>query len=165
MPESNFPGVRKFRKVTFASWRKVEKSQKVTFASCRKVEKSQKVTFASCRKVGKSQKVTCKSWLPEGLNFSRVVAFYIGFSGWSVYQKLDFFLKINISLHNCASKKIRSIRYDASLYLLSWKSREHLYVRPQKSTRSPPLKATDFFGCFFVFCTDVSWTSKIKDID
>ena len=79
--------------------------------------------------------------------------------------KIDFSLKINISLHNCDSKKTCSIRYDANLYHLSWKSRKHLYLRPQNRTRSRPPKAADFFGCFFVFCTDVSWTSKINDID
>ena len=36
------------------------------------------------------------------------------------------------------------------------------YCRPQNSRRSRPPKAADFFGCYFVVCTDVSWASKIK---
>ena len=32
---------------------------------------------------------------------------------------------------------------------------KHLYLRPQNRRRSPPPKAADFFGCYFVFCTDV----------
>ena len=39
-----------------------------------------------------------------------------GFSGWSVYQKLEFSLKINISLHNWTSKHICSIRYTQYVY-------------------------------------------------
>ena len=81
-------------------------------------------------------------------------------------SKTWFSLKTMILLHNGASKKICSIRYDAYLYLLSWKSRKHSYLILQNSTRSRPPKAADFFGSlFFVFSRDVSWTSKIKDID
>ena len=32
---------------------------------------------------------------------------------------------------------------------------KHLYLRPQNSRRSRPPKAADFFGRYFVFCTDV----------
>ena len=81
------------------------------------------------------------------------------------YQKSDFSLKIDILLHNWASKWIYSIRYDAYLYCLFWMPRKHLYLRPQINRRSRPPKAADFFGRFFVFCTDVSWASKIKNID
>ena len=76
--------------------------------------------------------------------------------------KIKLFLENQYLPHNCASKKICSIRYDANLYLLSWKSRKHLYLRPQKSTRSPPPKAADFFGCFFVFCKVNSCKSRIR---
>ena len=80
-------------------------------------------------------------------------------------SKTCFSLKTMILLYNWASKKICSIRYDAYLYLLSWKSRKHLYKRRKNSRRSPPPSAADFLCCFEVLNTDVSWTSKIKDID
>ena len=81
------------------------------------------------------------------------------------YQKSDFSLRIDILLHNWASKWIYSIRYDAYLCFLFWMPRKHLYLRPQNHRRSRPPKAADFVGRFFVFCTDVSWASKIKNID
>ena len=71
-------------------------------------------------------------------------------------------LKIYILIHNWTSKKICSIRYTQYVYILFWTSRKWLYLRPQNSTRSRPPKAADFFGCFFVFCTVISWKSKIN---
>ena len=70
-------------------------------------------------------------------------------SGWSVYPKLNLPLKINISIHNWRSKKICSIRYTQYVHVSFWTLRKWLYLRPQHSTRSPPPKAADFFGCFF----------------
>ena len=81
------------------------------------------------------------------------------------YQKSEFSLKIDILLHNWASKWIYSIRYEACLYFLFRMPWKHLYLRPQNDRRSPPPKAADFVGRFFVFCTDVSWASKTKNID
>ena len=71
-------------------------------------------------------------------------------------------LKIDISIHNRTSKKICSIRYDVNLYLLSWKSRKHLYKRRKNCRRSPPPSAADFLCCFEVLNTDVPWTSINK---
>ena len=81
-------------------------------------------------------------------------------------SKTCFSLKIDILIHNWTSKKICSIRYTQYLYFLFWKSRKWLYLRPQNGTRSLSPKAADFFGRFlFVFCTIISWTSKIQNID
>ena len=64
-------------------------------------------------------------------------------------SKTCFSLKIDILIHNWASKKICSIRYTQYLCFLFWKSRKWLFLRPQNSTRSRPPKAADFFGSFF----------------
>ena len=71
-------------------------------------------------------------------------------------------LKIDFWIHNWTSKKICSKRYTQYGYILFWTPRKWLYLRPQNSTRSRPPKAADFFGSFFVFCTIISWESKIK---
>ena len=85
-----------------------------------------------------------------------------GFSGWSVYQKLDFSLKINISLHNWTSKHICSIRYTEYVYIFFWTPRKWLYQRRKNSRRSRPPSAADFLCCFGVLNTIISWESKIK---
>ena len=50
-------------------------------------------------------------------------------SGWSVYPKLDFSLKINIWIHNWSSKTICSIRYTQYVHSSFWTLREWLYKR------------------------------------
>ena len=80
-------------------------------------------------------------------------------------SKTCFSLKIDNLIHKWTSKRICPIRYTQYLYFWFWKSRKWLYLRPQQSTRSRPPKAADFFGCFVVFCTIISWTPKIKKID
>ena len=63
------------------------------------------------------------------------------------YQKSYCSLKIDILLHNGASKWIYSIRYDAYLYVYFGRP-ENLHSRPQGNQRSRPPKAADFVGCF-----------------
>ena len=85
-----------------------------------------------------------------------------GFSGWSVYPKLDFSLKINISLHNWASKKICSIRYTQYVHISFWTLRKWLYKRRKNGRRSRPPSAADFLCRFGVLNTIISWESKMK---
>ena len=65
--------------------------------------------------------------------------------------KTCFSLKINISIHNWASKKICSIRYTQYVHISFWTLRKWLYLRPQHSKSSPKPKAADFFGCCLSF--------------
>ena len=84
-------------------------------------------------------------------------------SGWSVYQTSQFSSNIHISLHNWASKYICSIRYNVYLYPF-WGSAGHICIQDLKTApevgrqRRPTSSAV-----VFVFRTDVSWTSKIKE--
>ena len=86
-------------------------------------------------------------------------------SGWSVCPKLDCSLKVNISIHNWSSKKICSIRYTQYVHISFWTLRKWLYKRQKNSRRSPPPSAANFLCSFEVSNTDISWTSKMKDID
>ena len=67
-------------------------------------------------------------------------------SGWSVYPKLDFSLKINISIHNWSSKKICSIRYTKYMHISFWTLRKWLYKRRKKW----PKKSAAFGGRLLV---------------
>ena len=49
------------------------------------------------------------------------------------------------------------------IYLLILEVQEASVFKAPKQPKKP--KAADFFGCHFVFCTDVSWTSKTKHVD
>ena len=51
--------------------------------------------------------------------------------------KLDFSMKINISIHNWSSKKICSIRYTQYVHISFWTLREWLYKRLKNSRRRP----------------------------
>ena len=85
--------------------------------------------------------------------------------GWSLYHEFENYLRFDILIHNWASKLICSISYDANLHLMVRMPRKHLYKRWNNSRRSRPPSAADFFGCFEVLNTDVSWASKLKNVD
>ena len=63
-----------------------------------------------------------------------------------------------------AGRGSATLKTQGCLIYNSWPRTQHsppiLHSRPRKSRRSRPPKAADFFSCYFVFCTDVSWESK-----
>ena len=69
-------------------------------------------------------------------------------------------LKIDISIHTWTPNKMCSIRYTQYVYMIFWTSRKRLYKRRNKSRRSRRRSAADFFGCFGVLNTLISWKSN-----
>ena len=118
------------------------------------------MSVVSCKSDAKLLlRMTCGACLPRLVVKHRMIS--IG--------KTCFSLKINISIHNWTSKKICSIRYTQYVHISFWTLRKWLYLRPQNSTRSPPPKAADFFGCFFrllyrCFPASPQWNMKISII-
>ena len=81
----------------------------------------------------------------------------------AIWQEIRIFTKFarnHILIHNWPPKK--DVPLDTlNVYILFWTSRKRLSLRPPNSTRSRAPKAAEFFGCYFVFCTIISWKPRI----